>query len=344
VNDLIESWAPRIGVERACGAFGVSARTFRHRRQAAAGTLPARASRAKPAEDRRGHPARVSDVQRAEIRELLCSTRFCDLAPAQVYATLLDEGRYECSERTMYRILHEADLIGERRRGHRRTSNGKRAVPRVHATGPNQAWSYDISRLAGPVPRSWFYLYVVLDIFSRKIVAWSIDTVESDKVVKRLITTACARQGIDADQLTLHSDRGAQMTSTTIAELLETLGVTRSLSRPRTSNDNPFSEANFKTAKYRPDYPARFADLAEARAWMRRFAHWYNEIHYHSGVAYLHPADVHAGRASTIVTARQGVLDAAYAAHPERFPRGRPVAATPPAEAWINQPAIQSKS
>ena len=343
MSELIESWASRIGAERACAAFGVSARTWRHRRQAAAGALPARASRAKPPEDRWGHPARLSDAHRAEIRALLCSERFCDLAPAQVFNALLDDGEYLCSERTMYRILHEADLIGERRRGHRRRVTG-RAVPRVHATGPNQVCSYDISRLAGPVARSWFYLYVVLDIFSRKIVAWSIDTIESDKVVKRLITTACAREGIDADQLTLHSDRGAQMTSTTIAELLETLGVTRSLSRPRTSNDNPFSEANFKTAKYRPDYPARFADLAEARAWMRRFVHWYNHVHYHSGVAYLHPADVHAGRASTIVTARQRVLDAAYAAHPERFPRGRPSVAVPPAEAWINKPAIQSKS
>jgi putative transposase len=341
VSAQIDAWIPRVGTERACRAFGTSARTWRHRRQAAFGRLPERRSRALPAEARRGHPARLDAAERAEIRALLCSERFCDLAPAQVYATLLDEGRYLCSERTMYRILHDHGLVGERRRGHRRRP---RAAPRVHASGPNQVWSYDISRLAGPAPRRWFYLYVVLDIFSRKIVAWSIDTIESDRVVKRLIATACRRHGISPDQLTLHSDRGAQMTSTTIAELLETLGVTKSLSRPRTSNDNPYSEAAFKTAKYRPDYPARFADLTEARAWMRRFAHWYNHVHYHSGVAHLHPADVHNGHARDIVAARQAVLDAAWAGRPERFPRGRPTAATPPAEAWINKPAIQTKT
>ncbi len=247
-------------------------------------------------------PWKLPPDERARVRALLCSERFGDLAPAQVYATLLDEGTYLCSERTMYRILHEHDLVRERRRGHRGHGH---LPPRVHATGPNQAWSWDISRLRGPVIRSWFYLYVVIDIFSRKIVAWSIDTIESDKVAKQLIGRACAREGIDADELLLHSDRGAQMTSTTIAELLEDLGVTRSLSRPRTSNDNPYSEANFKTVKYRPDYPDRFESLDQARSWMRRFAHWYNHDHYHSGIAYLHPADVHDGTAAEIVAARR---------------------------------------
>ena len=181
---------------------------------------------------------------------MLCEERFADLAPAQVYATLLDEGRYLCSISTMYRILREHELVGERRRGHRRHGHG---APVVQADAPNQAWSWDISRLRGPAPRTWFYLYVVLDIFSRKIVGWSIDIVESDAVARRLIRRACEREGVDADTLTLHSDRGAQMTSTSMAELLEDLGVTRSLSRPRTK-DNPYSEANFKTAKYRPDY------------------------------------------------------------------------------------------
>lgn len=279
--DQATQWAPRVGIARACRAFGVSERTLRHRRQAADGRLPVRASEAKPRAQWEPHPAKLSAAEQDEVVALLCSEEFADLAPAQVYATLLDDGVYLCSERTMYRLLHERDLVRERRRGHRRRP---REVPRVHATGPNQCWSYDISRLAGPVARSWFYLYVVIDIFSRKIVAWTIDTVESDTVVKALINRACAREGIDADQLVLHSDRGAQMTSTTIAELLETLGVTRSLSRPRTSNDNPHIEAAFKTAKYRPDYPARFADIAQARAWMRRFVHWYNAVHYSQGV------------------------------------------------------------
>ncbi|WP_370332564.1 IS3 family transposase [Mycolicibacterium hippocampi] len=339
--DSAAAWAARVGQTRACQAFGVSERTFRHRRQAAEGRLPDRPSQARPRHEWKSHPARLSDAERAEIATILCSEEFADLAPAQVYATLLDRGEYYCSERTMYRILHERDLVAERRRGHRRRPH---EVPRVKANAPNQAWSYDISRLAGPVARSWFYLYVVIDIFSRKIVAWSVDTIESDKIVKRLIRTACDREGVQADQLVLHSDRGAQMTSTTIAELLETLGVTRSLSRPRTSNDNPHIEAAFKTAKYRPDYPARFADIAQARSWMRRFAHWYNHVHYHSGIGYLHPADVHAGRSAAIVADRQAVLDAAYAAHPERFPRGRPTADAPPVEAWINKPSIQTAS
>lgn len=206
------------------------------------------------------------------------------------------------------------------------------------------------SRLAGPVARSWFYLYVVIDIYSRKIVAWTVDTIEADTVVKRLISTACAREGIEPDQLVLHSDGGAQMTSTTIAELLETLGVTRSLSRPRTSlltgqyDLRVGGVAAFKTAKYRPDYPARFESIKEARAWMRRFVEWYNGTHYHSGVGYLHPTDVHHGRAAQIVKQRQTVLDDAYAAHPERFPNGPPAAAAPPDEAWINNPSIQNKT
>jgi putative transposase len=286
-------------------------------------------------------PWKIPAVERDEIRAVLCSQRFGDLAPAQVYTTLLDEGVYLCSERSMYRILHEHDLVGERRRGHRR---GGHSPPRVHASAPNQAWSWDISRLRGPVVRCWFYLYVVLDIFSRKIVAWSIDTIESERVAKRLIERACDREGIDPDELTLHSDRGAQMTSTTIAELLEDLGVTRSLSRPRTSNDNPYSEANFKTAKYRPDYPDRFSSLDEARTWMRRFVAWYNHHHYHSGIAYLHPADLHAGVTDTIVAARQAVLDAAYTANPARFRHRPPRAASPPTEAWINKPTVQTNT
>lgn len=279
--------------------------------------------------------------ERDHVRAVLCSERFADLAPAQVYAALLDDGTYLCSISTMYRILREHGLIRERRRGHRRAGHN---VPRVQASAPNQVWTWDISRLRGPAARQWFYLYVLLDIYSRKIVGWSIDTVESDKVARRLIRATCRREAINPDVLTLHSDRGAQMTSTTIAELLEDLGVTRSLSRPRTSNDNPYSESNFKTAKYRPDYPARFESIDAARTWMRRFVAWYNHDHYHSGIGYLHPADVHAGTAHSVVAARQGVLDAAYQANPDRFRRRRPTADTPPTEAWINKPTIQTNT
>jgi putative transposase len=318
----------------------MSPRTWRYRRQVAEGRVPPRPSRAKPPDELVTHPARISDAERDEIAAVLCEDRFCDLAPAQVYATLLDEDVYLCSIRQMYRILHERALVGERRRGHVARNHPK---PIVSATGPNQAWSWDISRLRGPAPRVWFYLYVILDIWSRKLVGWTIDLTESETVAKGLIAVTCRRNHISADELLLHSDRGAQMTSTTIAELLEDLGVTRSLSRPRTSNDNPYSEAAFKTVKYRPDYPDRFATIGDARTWMRRFTWWYNHVHYHSAIGYLHPADVHDGTATEIIARRQQVLDVAYQAHPERFIAGPPVAAGPPAEAWINPPHIQTK-
>lgn len=297
MTTAIETWSQRVGVERACRAFGVSPRTWNHRRQATEGSLPARPSRAS------GEPRRLPDRtlppgERDRVRAVLCSDRFADLAPAQVYAALLDDGTYLCSISTMYRILRGADLIRGRRRGHHRSSHN---IPRVQATAPNQVWAWDISRLRGPVVRSWCYLYGLLDIYSRKIIGWTIDTTESDKVARALITTTCRREGGGRDTLTLHSDRGAQMTSTTIAELLDDLGVTRSLSRPRTSNDNPYWEANFKTVKYRPDYSARFESIEEARSWMRRFVAWYNAEHYHSGIGYLHPADAHAGTADTVI-------------------------------------------
>lgn len=232
----VEAWAARVGRARACRAFGYPDRTDRSRRQAAAGRLPSRLSQAKPREQHRPQPSRIPDQLRDYIAELLCSPRFRDLAPAQIYYQLLDEGSYVCSIRQMYRILEERGLVRERRRGHRRMSH---RAPQVHAGGPNEVWSWDISRLRGPHHRSWFYLYVVIDIYSRKIVAWTVDTAESTEVAKTLIGTACDRNGITPEQLTLHSDRGAQMTSTSLAELLEDLGVTRSLSRPRTSNDIP---------------------------------------------------------------------------------------------------------
>ena len=244
---------------------------------------------------------------------------FVTWRPPRSTTSLLDEGSYVCSIRQMYRILEERGLVHERRRGHRRLSH---SAPQVHASGPNQVWSWDISRLRGPYHRSWFYLYVVIDIYSRKIVAWTVDTTESTEVAKTLIGTACSRNGVTPEQLTLHSDRGAQMTSTSLAELLEDLGVTRSLSRPRTSNDNPYSEAGFKTVKYRHDYPDRFYSLQEVRSWMAPFVDWYNREHYHSGVGYQHPATLHGGEALEIVQARQQTLDVAYSVWPERFHNG----------------------
>ena len=326
-------------MDRACRAFGLSPRTYRHRKQVAAGRLPKRAAKGPP-QPRPVPRWTIPDAERERIRNILCEPRFCDLAPAQVYNTLLDEGVYVCSESTMYRILRVHDLSRERRRGHRRHHH---TVPVLRATAPNQVWTWDISRLRGPALRCWFYLYIVLDLFSRKIVAWTIDTVESDKVARNLLHTACRREGINRDELTIHSDRGAQMTSHTIGELLESLGVTRSLSRPRTSNDNAFSEANFKTVKYRPDYPARFDSVDQARSWMRRFVHWYNHVHYHSAIGGLHPADVHDGTAIDTVNHRQAVLDHAYNNDPTRFRGRRPTAAQPPIAAWINKPTIHTQ-
>jgi len=320
----------------------MSTRTWRHRRQKADDRLPARPSKARPVEEHLSAPWKISDADRERIRDVLCSDRFCDLAPAQIYATLLDNGVYLCSESTMYRVLREFGLVGERRRGHHRHTAYD--PPRLLATAPDQVWSWDISRLVGPAPRVWFYLYVILDIWSRKIVGWTIVTDETAAVAKQLIKVTCKRNSIDKGQIKMHSDRGTQMTSTTIAELFEDLGVTRSLSRPRTSNDNAYSEANFKTVKYRPDYPARFDTVEDARTWMRQFVDWYNTIHYHSAIGYLHPADVHAGTHTDVIDQRQTVLDAAFAEHPARFRHRPPTAAGPPGQAWINEPTINTKT
>ena len=339
MNAAVDAWAPKVGETRACAAFAVAARTRRYRRQQAEGRAAPRPSRAS------GCPRllaawRIPDSERERIVSLLCEPRFCDLAPAQIYHRLLDDGVYVCSIRQMYRLLNEKGLVRDRRRGHKRTAGY--TAPQVHATRPNMAWSWDISRLAGPEARVYFFLYLIIDVYSRKIVGWTIDTTESDKIARRLINTTAKREGINADTLVLHSDRGAQMTSLTVADLLERLGVTRSLSRPRVSNDNPYSEAAFKTVKYRPDYPKRFENIAAARAWMRTFTAWYNTDHYHSGIGYHHPADVHDGTATSTMTKRQTVLDAAYHAHPDRFRNNPPAAPALPAEAWINKPTKQT--
>jgi putative transposase len=271
---------------------------------------------------------------------VLCEPRFVDLAPAQVYAALLDEDVYLCSERTMYRVLAERGLVKERRRGgHQRAS--AYGVPRLSATGPNQCWTWDITKLRGPVPRSWFFLYAIIDIYSRKLVGWSIETRESETIARRLITTTCRRYNIDPGQLTIHADRGSPMIANSVADLLTGMGVTKSHSRPRVSNDNPYIEAHFKTLKYRPEYPDRFADIATARAWMRRFEHWYNHVHYHCAIGYHRPADLHTGAHHDINRARQSTLQRAYEQRPNRF-RKTPVPPSTPTIAWINQPTIQS--
>jgi len=334
----VDAFAVKVGRARACAAFGVNPRSQRHRRQRDQGRLVL----PPPAEPgpRQAHPASLVDDEKDFIIETLCSERFCDLAPAQVYSTLLDEGVYLCSERQMYRVLAERGLVRERRRGgHQRA--GSYGVPRLEADGPNKVWTWDISALRGPTKGVKYYLYTIIDIFSRKVVGWSIHETESENHARRLIGQACRRHGVDRDQLVIHADRGSPMIAGTVAELLNELGVAKSHSRPRVSNDNPFIESHFKTLKYRPDYPDRFDSISHARSWCRKFVHWYNEVHYHSGIGYLRPAELHDGNQHVIVERRQAILDAAAAAHPERFTQ-RPTPPKVPTKAWINKPTIQS--
>ena len=273
------------------------------------------------------------------MREVLNSERFQDCAPRQVYATLLDEGRYLCSWRTMYRILQAHAEVRERRDQLRHPSYSK---PELLATRPNQLWSWDITKLKGPATWTYYYLYVILDVYSRCIVGWMVMERENASLAEELIAESCARQGIEPEQLTLHADRGSAMTSKTVAQLLADLGVTKTHARPHVSNDNPYSEAQFKTMKYRPGFPEQFGSLMDARAWMRQFVAWYNTEHRHSGISLLTPATVHEGRAPVVLTARQQVLERAYTAHPERFVRGKPTPGELPSAVWINPPAVSA--
>ena len=337
LDEHVNQYAPLVGVNRACTVFGVNPRSWRHRRQRDDGRLTAKPVR--PKTERRKHPASLSEPEKDRIVEVLCSGRFVDLAPAQVYNTLLDEGTYLCSERGMYRVLAERDLAGDRRRGGHQHA-GSYGVPRLEADGPNQCWSWDITKLRGPAAGHWYFLYTILDIFSRKTVGWTIHHAENQETAHELIATTCKREHIDPDQLTLHADRGSPMVARSVAELLTDLGVAKSHSRPRVSNDNPYIESHFKTMKYRPDYPDRFESITAARAWCQEFFTWYNTVHYHSGIGYLRPADVHDGQAKHVRSRRQATLDTARAAHPERFTK-RPTPATIPTKAWINKPTIQ---
>jgi len=290
--------------------------------------------------ERRPHPASLSTDERHDILEVLCSDRFADLSPRQVFMTLLDEGTYLCSVRSMYRLLEDHGLTRERRRGAHQHP-GVYPVPVIEANRPNVAWTWDITKLRGPSKGVLYYLYTILDIFSRKVVGWTIALRESALIAEDVIRDAIIREGIDRDQLTLHADRGGPMIAGGVAELLVGLGVTKSHSRPRVSNDNPYSEAQFKTMKYRPDYPDRFESTHAAHEWCATFFDWYNHVHYHSGIGYLRPADLHADRHAAILERRRAVLDQARKAHPERF-RNRPTLAQPPLRAWINKPSIQT--
>jgi putative transposase len=319
--------APMVGIAAACRALGhVRATLYRRRRPPCLRLVPVP----------RPRPARsLSDGERAGVLDLLRSPRFVDLAPAQVYATLLDEGTYLASERTMYRILAENGEVRERRDQLRHPSY---AAPELLATAPNRVWSWDITKLRGPRPWTYCYLYVVIDIFSRYVVGWMVAERESALLAERFIAETARKQGIVPGMLTIHADRGSSMISKSVALLLSDLGILKSHSRPHVSNDNPYSESQFKTLKYRPDFPKRFGSIQDARAFCRHFFAWYNETHRHSSIGLLTPSDVHHGRAAAIHALRAEVLAEAYAAHPDRFVRKPPAPPKLPTAAWINPP------
>jgi putative transposase len=268
----------------------------------------------------------------------LHSPRFVDQAPREIYATLLDEGRYLCSVRTMYRLLRAHNELRERRDQLRHPTYAK---PELLATRPNQVWSWDITRLLGPVKWTYFHLYVILDIFSRYVVGWMVAQRETAQLAQQLIYETCEKQAIRPGMVTVHADRGTSMTSRPVALLLADLGVTKTHSRPHVSNDNPFSESQFKTLKYRPEFPDRFGCVEDARAFCGPFFAWYNTQHHHTGLGLLTPEMVHYGRAPQVLAQRQLVLSAAWQEHPERFVRRPPVPTQPPTAVWINPPPLQ---
>jgi putative transposase len=281
-------------------------------------------------------PRALTHTERAAVLGVLHEERFVDQAPATVYATLLDEGRYLCSVPTMYRLLHAADEVHERRRQARHPATVK---PELVATAPNSVWSWDITKLLGPQKWTYFHLYVIIDIYSRYVPGWLLAQRESAELAEHFIAETIRKHSVVADQLTIHADRGTSMASKSVALLMADLGVTKSHSRPHCSNDNPYSEAHFKTLKYRPEFPDRFGSIEDGRAFCRRFFRWYNGDHRHSGIGFHTPAAVHFGRAEGIQLARAHVLEAAYTAHPERFVRQLPVPPPLPDAAWINKPS-----
>jgi putative transposase len=323
----VEQLGTAIGMEKACQVLSIPRSSLYRSRHTPSEPAPRLAS-----------PRALSATETCTIRTILNSERFQDQSPREVYATLIDEGQYLCSYRTMYRILADHAEIRERRNQLRHPEYKK---PELLATRPNQLWSWDITKLRGPAKWTYFYLYVILDVFSRFVVGWMIADQESAALAQTLIAETCIRQGIQPEQLTIHADRGSSMTSKSVALLLADLGVIKTHSRPHVSDDNPYSEAQFKTLKYQPDFPGSFGCLVDARAWARRFFDWYNTEHHHTGIGLLTPADVHLGRAEVVRQQRQRVLDLAFVKNPERFVKGPAHPPLLPAAVWINPPKAE---
>lgn len=326
IEQAAEELAPIVGTRPACAALGVAPATIYRRRR----PLAQRMRKPRP------RPARALTMEEREaVHDVLNSERFVDQSPAQVWATLLDEGTYLCSERTMYRVLDERGEVQERRNQLQHPVYRK---PELLAERPNQLWSWDITKLLGPAKWTYYYLYVILDIFSRFVVGWTVQYRESARVAEQLIAQAITQHEITPGQLTIHADRGSSMTSKPVAFLLADLGVTKTHSRPYTSTDNPYSEAQFKTLKYQPGFPDRFGSIQHSRTFCRPFFDWYNHEHRHSGIGLMTPAAVHFGHAAAMHAERARVLAAAYTARPERFVHGVPLPPALPTAAWINKP------
>ncbi len=323
-----EELSQPLGLSGACRALAIPRRWIYRERELRQKPDPAD----KP---RRSCPRALSSVEQQEVLQVLNSERFQDETPREVYATLLDEGQYLCSWRSMYRILAANRQVRERRNQLRHPRYQK---PELLAEGPNQLWSWDITKLRGPGKWTYFYLYVILDVYSRYVVGWMIALQEAAHLAVRLIAETCQRQNIPPGQLTLHADRGTAMISKPVALLLADLGVTKTHSRPHVSNDNPYSEAHFKTLKYRPDFPQRFGSLEDARLWARALFTWYNDWHHHTGLGLLTPAVVHFGQAAQVLSQRQRVLAAAFEKNRQRFVKGQPLLQTLPSAVWINPP------
>lgn len=322
--EMISLLSESIGVSSACKLLGVPRSSWY--RQLHSSISPG--SRPAP-------PRGLSNEERSEICSLLNSERFRNETPRQVYATLLDEGEYYCHWRTMYRILSEENEVRERRN---QLSHPTYIKPELLATSANQLWSWDITKLRGEIRLTYYYLYVILDVYSRYVVGWMLAECESEHLAHKLIAQTCQKQDISPGQLTLHADRGPSMTAKSVEQLLVDLDVAKSHSRPYTPDDNPFSESHFKTLKYRPDYPGRFRSFDQAHQWCQEFFEWYNEYHYHSALNLMTPVAVHYGFEPEIRAQRQSVLDQAYLDHPERFVQGKPELQSLPKAVWINPP------
>jgi putative transposase len=321
-----------VGVKRACDELSVPRASYYRQQQRS--LCPPRVD--KP----RSSARRLQEKEKTAVLACLHEERFQDCSPAQVYASLLDEGQYHCSLRTMYRLLK---VEGESRERRHQLLRPAYAKPELLATGPNQLWSWDITKLRGPAKWTFYSLYVILDLFSRYVTGWMIAYRESADLAKQLIEDSCEKQNITPGQLTIHADRGSSMTSRSVALLLADLGIVKTHSRPYVSDDNPYSESHFKTLKYRPDFPDRFGSLEEARRFCQEFFSWYNQEHHHSGLQLMTPAAVHYGQTEELLSRRQSVLDAAYQAHPERFVKRPPQHPSLPEAVWINPPPAKQE-